>query len=124
MGVSFNFTFVCWASRFSCTTVGWKEFWCCCLNRCCGVKWRQEAAVRYHAQKGAAGTPLDDVHLHRSSTGFDISQGTAKAVKGPYTGRPLYNYGTVVTQIANCTPANFLQSTLAPIYLVKYWYVK
>ena len=91
-----------------------------------GVKLRQEAAGRYHAQEGAAGTPLDDVHSHRSSTGFDIPQGTARAVKGPYTGRPLYHHGAVVTQIpvANCTPVNFLQSTLAPLYLVKFWYVK
>ena len=37
---------------------------------------------------------------------------------------PLYNHGTVIPQIANCTPVDFLQSTLAPLYLAKYWYVK
>ena len=47
------------------------------------VKWRQEAAVRYQAQEGPAGT----------SAGFDISQGTARAVKGPYAGHP---YTTMV----------------------------
>ena len=80
--------------------------------------------MRHHAQEGPAGTPRDDVHSHRSSTGFHISQGTAREVKGPYTGRPLYHHGTVVPQIANCIPVNFLQSTLAPLYLIKYWYVK
>ena len=80
--------------------------------------------VRYHPHEGAAGTPLDDVHSYRLSIGFDISQGTARAVKGPYTGRPVYNHGTVVPQIANCIPANFLKSTLAPLYFVRYCYVK
>ena len=43
MGVSFNFSCVVWASIFSCTTVGWKDFLClcCCLNRCC---WGQVAS--------------------------------------------------------------------------------
>ena len=31
MGVSFNFSFVVWASIFSCTTVGWKDFCCICV---------------------------------------------------------------------------------------------
>ena len=60
MGVSFNFSFVVWASIFSCTTVGWKDFCCVCVavgTGVVGVKWRQEAAVRYHAQEGPAGTP-------------------------------------------------------------------
>ena len=43
MGASFNFSFVVWASIFSCTAVGWKDFLClyCCLNRCC---WGQVAS--------------------------------------------------------------------------------
>ena len=126
MGVGFNFSLVVWASIFPCTMVSWKAF-CVCVavgTGVVGVKWRQEATVRYHAQEGPAGTPRDDVHSHKSSAGFDTSQSTAGVVKGPYTGRPLYNHGTVVPRIANCRTVNFLQSTLAPIYLVKYWYVK
>ena len=83
---------------------------CCCLNRCC---WGQVAS-------GSRG----NVHSHRSSTGFDISQDTARAVKGSYTGHPLCNYGTVVPQMSNCTRVDFMLSTLAPLYLVIYWYVK
>ena len=59
---------------------------CVCFAACTSVvgdKWRQEAAVRYHAQDGPTGTPLDDVHSHRSSTGFDIPRGKARAVTGP-----------------------------------------
>ena len=51
------------------------------------VKWRQEAAVRYHAQDGPAGTPWDDEDTHWSSTGFDISRGTAGAVTGHHMAR-------------------------------------
>ena len=49
-----------------------------------GVKWRQKAAVRYHVQKGPASTQCDGIHSHRSSTGFDFSQRTTRAVKGLY----------------------------------------
>ena len=31
MGLGFNFSFVVWASIFSCTTVSWKNFCCVCV---------------------------------------------------------------------------------------------
>ena len=37
-----------------------------------GIKWIEEAAVRYHAQDGTEGTPGDVEHSNRSSTGFHI----------------------------------------------------
>ena len=49
------------------------------------------------------------VHLHRSSTGFDIPQGAARAVTGSYAGRPLCEHGTVVLQVAKCPLVNFLR---------------
>ena len=60
------------------------------------------------------------VHSHRSSTGFDIPQGAARAVTGSYGGRPLYKHGTV-QWFYRWQSAH--SSTLAPLYLVKYWYV-
>ena len=50
------------------------------------------------------------VHSHRSSTGFDIPQGAARAVTGSYAGRPLYKHGTVVLQVTKCPLVNFLRS--------------
>ena len=50
------------------------------------------------------------VHLHWSSTGFDISQGAARAVTGSYAGRPLYKHGTAVLQVTKCPLVNFLRS--------------
>ena len=49
-------------------------------------------------------------HLHRSSTGFDIPQGAARAVTGSYAGRPLYKHGTAVLQVTKCPLVNFLRS--------------
>ena len=59
MGVCVNVYSVVWASIFSFVTIGCKEF-CILFAVCTGVvevKWRREAAVRYHAQGGSAGTP-------------------------------------------------------------------
>ena len=47
------------ASMFSSTKIGCKVF-CVSFAVCTGVvgiKWRREAAVRYHAKGGPAGTP-------------------------------------------------------------------
>ena len=46
------------SSMFSSTTIGCK-FFCVCFAVCTsvGVKWHREAAVRYHAKSGPAGTP-------------------------------------------------------------------
>ena len=59
-GVGLNRCPVVWDSIFSCTEVGCKHLFVCVLMFVpvlFGVKRRQEAAVRYHAQGGTAGTP-------------------------------------------------------------------
>ena len=58
MDVVVNVYSVAGASMFSSTTIGCK-FSCVCFAVCTsvGVKWRQEAAVRYYAKGGPAGTP-------------------------------------------------------------------
>ena len=60
MGVGVNVYSVVWASIFSSTTIPEVVRFCVCFVVCIGVvgvKWRREAAVRYHAQGGPAGTP-------------------------------------------------------------------
>ena len=60
--------------------------------------------------------PAQGLIFHRVPPG----QSKGPIQGAPYTGRPLYNHGTVVPHIASWTPVNFLQSTLAPLYFVNY----